>query len=186
MFKKITLLSISFFLLANVVFAGITLQSGTTNLAESPSKDNSGFKSVNHYGLGLDLGVPFLGLDLLANYKFGSAKKSGEELTVSETSYGLRKELGFVIKPFFGFGLSNGKVKFKNSGSEEDEQSYTGTWLSAGLNASIALLQIGIEYRYNNASEKTFDYGEGEVNTAKDVNLSSTSNTISLGFGLGF
>lgn len=182
MFKKSLLVFVGSLLIISSALAGIKLKTGTTNLSDSPSNNNTGFKEVTHYGLGLDIRVPFLGLNLILEYLRGQNKKDNEELIISETNYGLIKEFGIVIKPFFGFGVSNRNVEFDN-GTHKDKQDTNGTWFSGGLNASLALLQLSLEYRYTNSQAKDFTFGD-EIN--RGVNLSSTSRTISFGLGLGF
>ncbi len=184
MFKKITLSALFLVLFASLSFAGIKFRTGQTNLKESPSPDsNSELKSVTHYGLDFDIGIPFVGLDFLVSAKYGQNKDAGEELIIQETRYGMRKEFLALIKPFVGLGTSSGSVEFKTAASGKDKQSYSTNWVSLGVNGALGIVQVGIEYRYSQKIEVEFRYSN-DIPVKRDI--ASNSQSIYFGFGLGF
>ena len=157
MYKKITLSALLLVFFTSFAFAGIKLKTGQTALKESPSSNSdSELKSVAHYGLDFDIGIPFVGVDFLVSAKFGQAKKSGEELTITETSYGVKKTFLKLIKPYVGLGVSNGNVGFKTANNGKDTQSYKTNWISTGINVALAVVQFG-ETRYISKNGIEFD-----------------------------
>ena len=183
MFKKIILITFFLVLFTSFSFAGIKFKTGQTALKDSPSSNSdSKLKSVNHFGLDFDIGIPLVGVDFLVSAKYGQAKKSDEELIISETSYGVRKTFLKLIKPYVGLGVSNGNVGFKTVNNGKDTQSYNTKWIATGVTVALAVVQFGLEYRYSQKTEVEFEYNSG--NTKRDI--ASNSSSIYFGFGLGF
>ena len=183
MFKKITLSALLLVLFTSLSFAGIKFGTGQTTLKESPSNNSdSELKSVTHYGLDFDIGIPFVGVDFLVSAKYGEAKQSNEELKITETSYGVKKTFLKLIKPYLGLGVSNGRVEFKTAFDGKDQQSYNTNWISTGVNVALAVVQFGVEYRYSQKTEIEFEYNGDK--TKRDI--ASNSQSIYFGFGLGF
>ena len=184
MFKKIILITFFLVFFASFSFAGIKFNVGQTTLKDSPSSNSdSKLKSVNHFGLDFDIGIPLVGIDFLLSGKLGQAKQDSEALFITEYSYGFRKEFFALVKPFVGLGASNGSVQFKTASDGEDKQSYNATWISVGVNGSLGVVQIGTEYRYSQKTEVEFSYDNDNL-VKRDI--ASNSSSIYFGFGLGF
>ena len=76
MFKKIILITFFLVLFTSFSFAGIKFKTGQTALKDSPSSNSdSKLKSVNHFGLDFDIGIPLVGVDFLVSAKYGQANE---------------------------------------------------------------------------------------------------------------
>ena len=177
MLKRTILIIFLCFSISGTAFAGIKLKYGSKSFEDSPSKN---ITFVDYYGLSFDLAIPFTGIEFLADWQAGVQTKQKEAIRIEETSFGIRKEFFAIVKPFVGLGVSNNKITYNDLFDQKDTQNYNGTWISAGLNLSVIVVQVGVEYRVDVGEKVTFSNAGGRVN------LASASNAIYLGFGIGF